>query len=270
MKQVVIVTGASSGLGEQIATHLAAKGHIVYGTARSLGGQERPFRTLSMDVGSPESIAAAVAQVLAAEGRIDVLVNNAGLGIAGPVETLSIDDCARVLDTNVLGALRAVQAVLPAMRKQGSGKIINISSIGSEIGLPYRGMYSASKAALDRLTEALRTELAPFGVQACVVQPGGVRTDINANRLRSELPAGNPYKETFETTYALINESVDGGLDPKVFGTLLEQLLEAPVLRRVYRLGKPLEKFSVLLKRLLPSGAYDRMIRNHYRIPRKG
>ncbi|RYY98300.1 MAG: SDR family oxidoreductase [Chitinophagaceae bacterium] len=269
MKQVVIVTGASSGLGESIATHLAAQGHTVYGSARSLGGQERPFRTLSMDVGSAESVSAAVAQVLAAEGRIDVLINNAGLGIAGPLETLSLDDCARVLDTNVLGALRTTQAVLPAMRRQGSGKIINISSIGSEIGLPYRGMYSASKAALDRITEALRTELAPFGVQACVVQPGGVRTDINANRLRSELPAGNPYKESFDATYALINQSVEGGLDPKQFGALVESLLAAPVLRRVYRLGKPMEKFSVLLKRLLPSGTYDKMIRKHYRIPGK-
>ncbi|RYZ24600.1 MAG: SDR family oxidoreductase [Chitinophagaceae bacterium] len=263
-KKVIIITGASSGLGEAMATHLAAAGHTVYGTARALEGEQRPYRTLNLDVTSPESIAAAFDRVVAEAGRIDMLVNNAGLGIAAPVEELSLTDAARVFDTNVMGVIRTCQAVLPLMRRQGSGRIVNISSIGSEIGLPYRGLYSASKAAVDRLTEALRTELAPFGVEACVVQPGGVRTDINRNRIRVELAANSPYKESFEHTYRLIDESVSGGLPVEAFGALLERILKAPRLKRVYRLGKPLEKFSVLLKRLLPAQTFDKIIGKHY------
>jgi NAD(P)-dependent dehydrogenase (short-subunit alcohol dehydrogenase family) len=268
-KKVILVTGASSGLGEAMAAHLARAGHTVYGTSRAIEGKEAPFRTLNMDVTDPESIRSAIDRVLGEAGRIDMLVNNAGLGIAAPVEELSLEDAARVFDTNVMGIIRTAQAVLPLMRRQGSGRIVNISSIGSEIGLPYRGLYSASKAAVDRLTEALRTELAPFGVEACVVQPGGVRTDINRNRIRVDLKAGSPYRESFDHTYRLIDKSVEEGLPTEAFGRLLEHILAAPRLKRVYRLGKPLEKVSVLLKRLLPSRTFDNMIGKHYGLPRR-
>lgn len=266
MSKVIIVTGASTGLGESIAAYLAEKGHIVYGTSRSIEGQSKPFHTLNMDVTSAASIEDAVQRIAREQGRIDVWINNAGLGIASPVETLSIDDASRVFDTNVIGIIRCCQAVLPQMRAQRSGLIINISSIGSEVGLPYRGLYSASKAAVDRITEALRTELAPFGVQACVIQPGGVRTDINKNRIKVSLPAGNVYKESFETTYRLIDESVANGLAPDVFAALVEQILSEKQVKRIYRVGKPMEKLSVLLKRLLPAATFDNMIKKHYKL----
>jgi NAD(P)-dependent dehydrogenase (short-subunit alcohol dehydrogenase family) len=269
MPKVVLITGASSGLGESIATYLGGKGHSVYGTSRNIEGQQKPFHTLNMDVTNDQSVAAAVQAIISKEGRIDVLVNNAGLGIASPIESLALADVQRVLDTNVTGAIRTIQAVLPHMREKRSGTIINISSIGSETGLPYRGMYSASKAALDRITEALRIELAPFGVQACIIQPGGVKTDINRNRIKVELPTGNAYRESFETTYKLIDESVEQGLSPDDFGRLVETLLHEQNLRRCYRIGKPLEKISVLLKRLLPSRAFESIIRKHYKISGK-
>ncbi|RYY89020.1 MAG: SDR family oxidoreductase, partial [Chitinophagaceae bacterium] len=222
MKQVILVTGASSGLGEEMARHLAAVGHIVYGSSRSIEGADKSFHTINMDVTDASSISTAIQRIVEREGRIDVLINNAGLGIAGPLEQLSIAEVQRVFDTNVTGVLRACQAVLPPMRRQQGGKIINISSIGSEMGLPYRGVYSASKAAVDRLTEALRTELAPFGIQACIVQPGGVRTDINKNRIRVALDESSPYRASFEHTYRLIDESVEGGLPPLAFAQLVE------------------------------------------------
>jgi NAD(P)-dependent dehydrogenase (short-subunit alcohol dehydrogenase family) len=134
------------------------------------------------------------------------------------------------------------------------------------MGLPYRGLYSASKAAVDRITEALRTELAPFGVQACVIQPGGVRTDINKNRIKVDLPKDSVYKETFDVTYQLIDESVANGLQPDVFASLVEQLVVAKEVKRVYRIGKPMEKLSVLLKRLLPAATFDNMIKKHYKL----
>ena len=266
MSKVILITGASTGLGESIGKHLVQKGHVVYGTSRSIEPQTKPFHTLDMDVTSSESINGAVQRIIREQGRIDVLINNAGLGIAAPVESVAIDDVQRVFDTNVIGIIRTCQGVLPQMRQQRSGLIINISSIGSETGLPFRGVYSASKAAVDRLTEALRIELAAFGVQACYVQPGGVQTDINRNRLRASLPADNVYKTTFERTYGLIDESVSQGLPPEAFGTLIEKIMQTPQVDRCYRLGKPVEKLSVVLKKLLPSAVYEKMIKNHYKM----
>lgn len=266
MSKVILITGASSGLGDTMAAYLAKQGHIVYGTSRSIEQQPKPFKTLNMDVTSDESVHKAIDQILKEQGRIDVLVNNAGLAIAGPVESLPLDEVQRVFDTNVMGVLRTIQAVLPSMRSKRSGLIINISSIAAEAGLPFRGGYCASKAALDRLTEALRLEVASFGIQACYVQPGGTKTDINKNRLRVNLPLGNVYKETFDRTYTLIDESVSQGIDADVFGPLIEKIIQSPSVERLYRVGKPLEKFSVVLKSLLPTGFYERMIRNHYKM----
>lgn len=264
MPKVILITGASTGLGESIATYLAQRGYVVYGTSRQADTTGKSYTMLPMDVTSSESIQQGVEQIIRREGRLDVLINNAGLGIAAPVELLPLDDVQKVFDTNVTGVIRAVQAVLPVMRRQRSGLIINISSIAAEAGLPYRGAYSASKAAVERLTEALRLELAPFGVQATSVQPGGTRTDINKNRLRASIAADSVYKATFDRTYELIDQSVSEGIDPAVFGPLVESIINAPKVARLYRVGKPLEKLSVLLKRLLPTTIYERMIRRHY------
>ncbi|WP_345262836.1 SDR family oxidoreductase [Nibrella viscosa] len=264
MSKVILITGASTGLGESIATYLAQRGYTVYGTSRQGDGTGKPYAMLAMDVTSADSIQQGIEQIRQREGRLDVLINNAGLGIAAPIELLSLTDVQRVFDTNVSGVIRTIQAVLPMMRQQRSGLIINISSIAAEAGLPYRGAYSASKAALERLTEALRLEVAPFGIQACSIQPGGTRTDINKNRLRAEIPADSVYKATFDRTYELIDQSVSEGIDPAVFGPLVESIIKAEHVQRLYRVGKPLEKVSVLLKRILPVKVYERMIRKHY------
>lgn len=266
MSKILLITGASSGLGETIGNYLHQKGFIIYGTSRNIELQKKQFRTLNMDVTSDESVQLGVEKIIEQHGRIDVLINNAGLGIAGPVETLNFSDIQRVLDTNVSGVIRTIQKVLPYMRAQHSGTIINISSIGSETGLPYRGLYSASKAAVDRITEALRIEIAPFGLQACIVQPGGVKTDINRNRIKIDLPVDSVYKTSFDITYALINESVEKGLDPEAFGRLIEKIIETEKIKRCYRLGKATEKLSVVLKRLLPSSVFEGMIKKHYKM----
>ena len=266
MPKIVLITGASSGLGAAIAGYLSVKGYIVYGASRSLPQVQPAFRPIVMDVCDEKSVRQAVDTILQEQGRIDVLINNAGLGIAGPVEHLLLTDVKRVFDTNVFGMLRACQAVLPSMRKNQSGLIINISSIGSETGLPYRGAYSASKAALDRLTEALRMELAPFGINACYLQPGGIMTDINKNRVTTPLPAGSPYKESFERCYGIVNASVSQGLDTGVFGPVVEKIIQARKVKRCYRVGKPMEKLSVFLKRALPGKTYDNLISNHYKV----
>ena len=264
MSKVVFITGASSGLGLAIAEYLSKNGHIVYGTSRKSILPAGDVKMLVADVTDQESLERAIAKIIAERGRLDVVVNNAGLGIASPVETAPIQDVQRVLDTNVTGVLRVIQTVAPIMRLQKSGLIINISSIGSEIGLPYRGIYSASKAAVDRLTEALRTELAPFGVQACTIQPGGVQTDINKNRLRVELPEESVYRESFDRSYDLINQSVEKGMEANEFGKLVLHIIQQKKVKALYRLGNKTEKLSVLLKRILPAHTFEKMIRKHY------
>lgn len=266
MSKVVLITGASTGLGYAIADYLAGKGYKVYGTSRSIKNEGQKFQALAMDVCDANSIEAAVKTILAKEGKIDVLINNAGLGIAGAVEHLSLPDVSKVFDTNVLGVLRTCQAVLPSMRKNHSGIIINISSIGAEFGLPYRGGYSASKAALDRLMEALRMEVKNFGIQVCTLQPGGISTDINKNRIQSPMPSGSPYKESFDRTYEIINASVSLGLKPEIFGPEVEKIINSTKVRRNYRIGKTTEKLSVLVKKLVPDYVFEKIIMNHYKI----
>ena len=134
------------------------------------------------------------------------------------------------------------------------------------MGLPYRGGYSSSKAALERLTEALRMEIKTFGVQACLVQPGGVKTDINANRVMSPLPADSPYKESFDRCYSIVNDSVSLGLPAAIFGPKIEEIIQAEKLKRVYRIGKTNEKLSVIVKRLMPDFIFEKIIMNHYKI----
>lgn len=266
MSKVILITGASAGLGLSIANHLAAKGYTVYGVSRNIEQGSHSFHTLKMDVGDTESIRTAVQRIISEQGRIDVLINNAGLSIAGPVENLAIADVSTILDTNVLGVLRTMQAVLPHMRARKAGHIINISSIGSENGLPFRGAYSASKAALDRLTEALRTELMPYNIQVCYVQPGGIKTDINAHRVLTQLPADNVYKDSFDRCHQVIINSIDHGLPPAIFGEKIEKILHSAQVKRCYRVGKPMEKLSVMLKGLLPARTFERMMRKYYNI----
>ena len=182
-KRVVLVTGASSGIGLACATHLAGRGYRVYGTSRRPGaGQAGSLAMLAADVTDDGSVEQAVATVLDREGRLDIVVNNAGMGIAGPVENTSIEQAKWQLEVNFFGAFRVCRAALPAMRKQGSGYIVNIGSIGGLIAIPYQAMYSASKFALEGMSEALRMEVRPFGVRVVIIEPGDHKTGITQNR----------------------------------------------------------------------------------------
>ena len=154
--RTVLITGATSGIGKETALLLVSKGFLVYGTARNVEGKNLPFRLLPMDVSDEASIKEAVQQMLSEVGRIDILINNAGVGITGAIEELPIAELQNIFATNLYGAIAVIQQVLPAMRAQGSGRIINIASIAGYMGLPFRGAYSASKSALLLMSEALR------------------------------------------------------------------------------------------------------------------
>lgn len=185
MRKTVLITGASAGIGRAAAVGFYAAGWNVVATARSLEkaraalpAQDERLLILSLDVGVAAEVAAAVDQARQRFGRLDVVVNNAGFGPMGPLETMPIDEIARVLDTNSIGPVRLVQAVAPAMRAAGGGRIINVGSMGGEFTTPFGGAYHASKYALEALTDALRVELAPFAIDMVLIQPGAVATEL--------------------------------------------------------------------------------------------
>lgn len=202
MKQkVILITGASSGIGYDAATRLAKQGHKVYGAARRtdkmLPLKELGVTPIKMDVTDDASMVAGVNAVLEAEGRIDVLVNNAGYGYFGAVENVSMEEARKQLEVNVFGLARLTQLVIPHMRQQGSGRIVNLASIAGKLALYFGGWYHVSKYAVEGFSDALRMELKPFGIDVVIIEPGGIRTDwgvIAADHL-AESSKGTVYEQ---------------------------------------------------------------------------
>ncbi len=264
-KKVILVTGGSSGIGRSICIHLASLGHKVYGTSRSSETKAETFHLLKLDVTDETSVKEGIAELLKKESRIDVLVNNAGIGMVGAIEDSIPQDSVKVFETNVFGPLRTMQAVLPAMRAQRSGLIINVGSIAGYMGLPYRGIYSATKASLGMITEALRMELKPYNVQACVVDPGDYSTSITQNR-QVNIPDHSPYKEKVLTLERMINEEVHHSSDPAEVGKLIEKIINTSQPKVRYLSGKFLQKVSVLLKQTIGGKFFERILLNHYKL----
>ena len=264
--KIVLITGATSGIGKQTALLLASKGFLVYGTARNVEGKNLPFRLLPMDVREPATIKQAVQQILSEVGRIDILINNAGVGITGAVEELPADQLHNVFATNLYGAISVVQEVLPTMRAQKSGRIINISSIAGYMGLPFRGAYSASKGALLLMTEALRMEVKAFGIEVCTISPGDYATDIASRRYHAPVNENSPYAEVYAKQLRLMNEHVDSGGDPKEMAEKILKVINTKHPKVHYKQGSFLQKFSIVLKRLLPSKRYEQMLMKHYQL----
>ena len=264
--QTVLITGATSGIGKETALLLASKGFLVYGTARNIADKNLPFRLLPMDVRQEESIKTAVQQILNETGRIDIVINNAGVGITGAVEELPAEALHNVFATNLYGAISVIQQVLPSMRAQGKGLIINIASIAGYMGLPFRGAYSASKGALLLMSEALRMELKPFGIEVTTVSPGDYATDIASRRYHVPVNPTSPYAEVYQKQLDLMNEHVDSGGDPKEMAEKILKVIQTPHPSVHYKQGSFLQKFSIVLKRLLPSKSYEKMLMKHYQI----
>ena len=189
MNKVVLITGGSSGIGKSIGEYLHHKGFVVYGTSRNPERiQNSVFPLVALDVRNVDSIQAAVAKIIADSGRLDIVVNNAGVGITGPLEEIPTEEIKNNFETNFFGPIEVMKAVLPQMRAQKSGLIINVTSIAGYMGLPYRSVYSASKGALELITEALRMEVKSFGIQITNVAPGDVERPDAHDPLRSWAP----------------------------------------------------------------------------------
>ncbi|MDQ1296662.1 MAG: hypothetical protein QG611_640, partial [Bacteroidota bacterium] len=208
MNKVILITGVSSGFGKETSELLANAGHIVYGTVRKETGYQGPVSILKMDLLDQVSIKETVAYVIGKEGKIDVLINNAGMHTGGPVETSPLKNIKIQMDTNFLGTVILTQEVLPHMRKQGGGTIINFSSIGGLMGLPMQGFYSAAKFAMEGFSEALRMEVKQFNIKVVLIKPGDFHTSNSANRRNFLAPTGKdyPYQNQFEKTLGVIEK----------------------------------------------------------------
>jgi short-subunit dehydrogenase len=215
MKKVILITGASSGMGKVFARDLAKEGHIVYGAARRVDMLNElnkvGVKTIALDVTDDQSMQNCVNEILQKEGRIDVLVNNAGYGSYGTVEDVSMEEAKRQFDVNVFGLARMTQLVLPGMRKQKSGRVINISSVGGKIATPFGAWYHASKFAVEGMSDSLRTEVAPFGIDVVVIEPGGVKSEwadvayqnlIKTTENTAYSDMANKFKQAFSKTVA--------------------------------------------------------------------
>ncbi len=268
MPKVVFITGGSSGIGKAIGEYLTTKDYTVYGTSRNPDtvSEKLSFTLLKMDVTVSTSISEAISTIVQKEGRIDVLVNNAGIGITGPIEETPNMEIQRAFETNFYGPINVMKAVLPQMRAQNSGKIINITSIAGYMGLPYRGIYSATKAALEITTEAFRMETKQFGVEMTNVAPGDFATNIVAGRYHAPVLDSSPYKDAYGKTLKMMNDHVDAGEDPLKMAKVIHHIIEASSPRIHYKVGAFLQKFSVVLKRVLPDKVYERMLLNHYKL----
>ena len=267
MRKVILITGISSGFGKQTAALLAKNGHTIYGTVRKLTEVEPNVNVLLMDLMKPDSIADTVQTVIKKEGRIDVLINNAGMHTGGSIETLPIEFVKMQMDTNFMGLVHLTRAVLPHMRKQGGGTIINFGSIGGLMGLPFQGYYSASKFAIEGFSEALRMEVKQFKVHVVVINPGDFHTSNSANR-RGFLANSDddPYQRQFEKTLAIIENDEAKGWSPEILAKKIVKIAECKKPKQRYVIASLEQKLAVVLKKILPGKLFGKILQGHYGI----
>ena len=267
MTKVVLITGASSGIGKSIGTFLHNKGFVVYGTSRN---PERvtnsTFPLLPLDVRNTESINATVQKIIQLSGRLDVVINNAGVGITGPIEEIPSQEIKNNFETNFFGPIEVMKAVLPQMRSQKSGLIINITSIAGYMGLPYRGIYSASKGALELITESLSMELKPFGINITNVAPGDFATNIASGRFHAAVIIDSAYEVSYRATLKMMDEQVNSGNNPIEMAQAILNIIQTENPKIHYKVGSFIQKFSIVLKRILPDKVYEKMLMNHYKL----
>ena len=262
--QVVLVTGASRGIGTAIAQKFVQGGYQVFGTTRQSSPGGTVGRVLRLDVQDEESIKECVNAVLAQAGRIDFLINNAGISIYGAIEELSLAQIKDVFETNFFGVVRMTQAVLPTMRRQASGRIINIGSLAGFLPMPYQAAYAASKHALAGWTETLDLEVRRFGIRAILIQPGFIRTDIDRNSTTGAL-LKDIYGDERNRVIEKVRASVESGDDPvRVADAVLQAATKREPTIKVL-VGRGARQVRVL-RTLLPRTVFERGLRRQFEL----
>lgn len=265
MKKVILITGASSGMGKVFAEDLAKEGYIVYGAARRTDLlqelEKKGVKTIALDVTNDESMQNCVQQILKQEGKIDVLINNAGYGSYGTIEDVPMEEAKRQFEVNVFGLARMTQLVLPSMRKQKSGTIINISSIGGKIATPFGAWYHASKFAVEGMSDSLRTEVKPFGINVVVIEPGGVKSEwaeiaydnlIKTTQHTAYSEMANKFKKAFETT-------ISKNAEPQVISRLISKAVASKKPKTRYS-GGYMAKPALFFRRWFGDRTMDKIL----------
>ena len=260
--RVVLITGASSGIGRATAELLAGRGYRVFGGVRApattspLAGVE----LIPLDVRDETSIRACVEELCRRAGRIDVLINNAGVNLIGAVEETSIGQAQALFDTNVFGVLRMVQAVLPGMRHQGAGQIINMSSILGFLPAPFMGVYASTKHAIEGLSESLDHEVRAFGIRVVLIEPPYTKTNLDASAAQAEGRI-DAYASQRRRTAAAITHNTNTAPEPKV---VAEEVLRS--IERPYRMRRPIGRAALLswLRRLIPARLFEPSLRKAF------
>ena len=257
MAKTAIDTGGSSGIGLNVAKSLKSSGCKVYEFSRR-EVKDSPFEHISVDVTDEAAVQAAVKQVLEAEGKIDILVNCAGFGISGAVEFTSLEDAKRQLDVNFFGMVNCSKAVMGAMRKAKSGRIVNISSVAGPVPIPFQAFYSASKAAINSYTCAAANELAPYGISLCAIQPGDISSGFTDARKKT-LDGDEEYGGRISKSVAVMEKDERGGMKPEVAGAYIAKIALKKKVKPLYAIGFVYKLFCVLMK-ILPIGLSNKII----------
>ncbi|NLK88088.1 MAG: SDR family oxidoreductase [Clostridiaceae bacterium] len=267
---VVLITGASSGIGKACAEYMARLGYRVYGTSRrapesSPEALENGMTMVRMDVCSDGSVKAAIDSIIRREGEIGIVINNAGMGIAGAVEDTSPQEAFLQMDTNFFGVHRVIRQVLPHMRKKGRGLIINMSSVGALFPIPYQSMYVAAKAAVEGMTGSLRNELRPFGIKAAYVEPGDTKTGFTGSRIMTkESGEGSAYYRYCKKSVAVMERDEINGPDPITVARAVARLAERKNPPVCVTVGLQY-KILVFLKRLVPKALESFVLSKMYK-----
>jgi NAD(P)-dependent dehydrogenase (short-subunit alcohol dehydrogenase family) len=264
-QKVVLISGASSGIGQSIARLLAQKGFKVFGTSRNPhGGEAVPgVEVLPLDVRLEESIKACVDSVLARSGRLDILVNNAGYVLSGAVEEVTADEAKAQFETNFFGTMRIVKAVLPILRQQRSGTIINVSSLAGLVsGPPFCGIYSASKFALEGYTEHLWREVKPFRIRVSLVEPGSIKTKLTSNRHEAAERLGD-YEPWRRRALEAMRRFEEKAPEPSLVADTVLSIIESESPKLRYRVGKD-ATWIPRLRQILPGSLFERMLRKSF------
>lgn len=262
--KTVLITGASSGIGKATALQLHKKGWKVYGSSRSIEQDQFPFSALKMDITKLDSIQQGIDNVLTKEGKIDVLINSAGYGIAGAFEETQIDEARNMFDTNFFGLVAVTQEVLKDMRAKKSGTIVNMSSIGGLMGLPFQSFYSASKYAVEGISESMAMELAPWNIKVIVFQPGDVATEFTQNRMINDENPDSVYNKQFQKAFTQIKMDEKTGISPEKVAQHIEQCLIRKGSKFRYIPSSTEQRLAVILKKIIPFSIFKNVLRKHY------
>ena len=263
---VILITGITSGFGRAMAAQLNADGHKVYGTYRKDSDRIPGVTYLKADVLDEDSLKEAVNRVMELEGSIDTVISNAGMGIGGPLEFTSMEDAQRQMDVNFMGMVRLLNLVVPIMRHQRHGHIICISSIGGLMGLPYQGMYSASKYAIEGYCEALRLEVRQHGIKVTVINPGDFSTGFTAQRGKVSNPDALAAYPGYAQSMESIEHDENSGLKPDRLARRISRIVRKRHPRNRYIIATLVQKSSVFLKALLPAKWFDSIIGSYYKL----